>query len=80
MDEVTVVGRVGLFDFGGTSKSAHAALEIQTSSDRYLFKIIGENPFEMSSKFEDICGKTVRASGFLKDKTLMVQSYSVEKD
>lgn len=80
MDEITIVGVVEAFDFGGTSKSAHKALEIRTPSERYLFKIIGENPFELSSRHRDLCGKTVRASGFLNGRTFMVRDYTIKND
>ena len=79
MDEITIVGVVYAVDFGGTSKSAHKALEIRTPSDRYVFKIVGENPFELSSKYRDLCGKTVRASGFLNGGTLMVRNYTIQQ-
>jgi len=80
MDEVTIVGTVRSFDFGGASKSAHKALEIRTPSDSYVLKMIGENPFELSSKFQELCGKTIRASGFLNSNSFMVRSYTIEKD
>jgi hypothetical protein len=80
MHEVTITGVVRPVDFGGTSKSAHKALEIRTPAGSYVFKVIGENPFELSSKYQRLCGKTVRASGFLNDKTLMVRSFTVDDE
>lgn len=78
MDEITVVGVINSAPVGGTSKSAHEALEIQTKSDSYIFRIIGENPFEMSRNHQNLCGKLVRASGVLSGKVLMVRSFNVE--
>jgi hypothetical protein len=78
MAEITVRGVVRGTPFGGMSKSAHTALEINTPTGAYLFRIIGENPFEMSQTHQDLNGKTVRASGFLEGKTLLVRDYVVE--
>ena len=78
MDEITIVGVVDSVNYGGTSKSAHEALEIRTPAETYTFKIIGANPFEVASEYRDLCGKTVRASGFISGNTLMVRSYTLD--
>ena len=78
MAEITVRGIVRDTPFGGTSKSAHTALEISTPAGAYLFRIVGENPFEVAQTHRDLSGKVVRASGFLEGKTLLVREYVVE--
>ena len=78
MSEITVRGLVKDTPFGGTSKFAHRALEIDTPAGAYLFRILGENPFELAETHRDLSGKMVRASGFLEGRTFLVRDYVVE--
>lgn len=78
MEEITILGTVDTVAVGGSSKSAHEALAIRTPSDQYIFRVIGENPFEMSALHADLRGKLVRASGYLTGQVLMVRSFKIE--
>jgi len=78
MKEVTLVGTVHPIPFGVGSKSERLALELRTPSGNYEFRISGENPYELARNHRELYGRTIRATGYLDGRGLVVHSYRIE--
>jgi hypothetical protein len=62
--------------FGKGSKSEHEAIYLQTDRGEYVLRRRGANPFS-DPVLEDLVGKTISASGTIKEYVFFVDEWKV---
>jgi len=80
INEVTIEGVLELTHFGGISKSAHDVIVIKTETEKYILRLIGDNPFEVNEEMKKVLGKTVRLTGLISGNVLTARKGSVVKE
>lgn len=71
-----VVGRVAREQVGGSSKSARAAVVLESDGHRYVLRILGGNAFS-DPRLDALVGRAIEADGDLHQGVLIMTRWRV---